>query len=507
MTSVAPDDTSEVLERPIEEVNQGTHANIPVTESAALAEALGYIARRRAAEIAITSVNEMAYYATQEDKFGVKSREFTELKTELVALNAQAELDIMQTLNKMDTETMLHFVFRLVDLDKSNNITLHELAHVLQLIRGGEDHANSSEEALRAAELTITANDSDGDGCLDCYEFGDFIISMGEFLGKTVESIAYFLVMEITSLYDGAFITDEVTDLLDDIVLSNSNTNEVEEHGSLTQKVRLYIIFELIKSIYNVVEFFHVFDAMESVSNHMEEDFSRMLAFIKDDNKHKELSKKKYTFSDFFELFENVIIPYMPDLDVIFLANIMTANLCRRITHESRKGQDGTTDRTSPPRCECSVKKEICNGDKKRIYHLFNLWDKKNGGTLDISTVFSGFREFHELKDSDENTCDIISKMEQAQEVKADSQNISVDQFGKMLLEFAAEVGVELSTMVDFMYMETLIKVDHDPSQSNEGEVEKTSFVKRLSFRGKSMNTKATWLQLIHNLADEEVQT
>mmetsp|Transcript_16485 Transcript_16485/g.23251 ORF Transcript_16485/g.23251 Transcript_16485/m.23251 type:complete len:601 (+) Transcript_16485:99-1901(+) len=462
--------------------------------------AMKLVTKRRAAELTCVSLQRMLQDVRDQDKFSSASKDLQLQVIEMEIVKQKAQMDLINMLERMQTDQKIDLLFTLIDTKKNNKISVPELARAFHLIRGSPDDQHTFEESIQAAKLTMVANDTSGDGFLELNDFITFIESMSIQIQKSKGDIVDSLIIDITTFYDEKVITEES--------MEHCNITTLTKRKKLTrrkftthERVRLYVLFQFIDGqdgeYDDQVMFNQVVEALAPVFKIIDKEYSTMLFFGDyDESKF----RSQMDFIEFKELIDNAMGACQNEVTVDHIANAVTRNLSRdkdaRETYDkfihaalSTSTYKDHTTRDPQKIAEGGLKESSSpilvtdHFDKELIRHLFNLWDTKKTRTLDVNDLFMGFRKFQKSKKLDETLNDVLRAIRSVQEKSQDGRGIELHQFEEIIIDFATEIDADVDDLVRFMYYQTIYVRNHSSeTRSWEDELE---FVKNHSSRNK----------------------
>jgi Ca2+-binding EF-hand superfamily protein len=369
----------------------------------------------------------------------------TKKNLELQMAALQAQLDMVNELEKMSVEEKADLLFSLMDKDGGGTIDAKELAEAFRKQNEGLSFAGSIEKSIEM----IAIYDEDGDAELDRDEFEQFLNRMVKDLNTTFDEFCEFLVYQI-------LFSDDTADG-EDVDISELN-QEVKQRGQLLDSLSdprmrsLFVLFD--REGNNYVSFKEVACGLYHLTNSMEESAKAttnlLLMLDKDDSRRLDYPKfaklilaiAATSNASFDEVADDLTLALTSsegDIDSNALRILTIADEAYTQAREKEK----------------SLKKEIKNLDPfsyQRVLRLFDIWDADGSGTLDFDELFDGLRRYQAASNNGHSKESVEAgvKMLMAGDVDGDQQ-LDREEFAVSIMKYAEAVGTDLHELIDFI--------------------------------------------------------
>ncbi|CAB9515834.1 Stress-induced-phosphoprotein 1 [Seminavis robusta] len=369
----------------------------------------------------------------------------TKKNLELQMAALQAQLDMVNELEKMSIEEKADLLFSLMDKDGGGTIDAKELAEAFRKQNEGLSFSGSIEKSIEM----IAIYDEDGDAELDRDEFEQFLNRMVSDLQTTFDEFCEFLVYQI-------LFADDTADGED--VDINELNQEVKQRGELLDSLSdprmkdLFVLFDGDGN--NYVSFKEVACGLYHLTNNMEESAKAttnlLLMLDKDD-------ARKLDYPKFAKLILAIAATSNASFDEV--ADDLTLALTTnggRIDSKALKLLTIADEAYAMAReKEKSLKKSIKHIDPfsyQRVLKLFDLWDADGSGTLDFDELFDGLRRYQAASNNGHSRESVEKGVKMLMEGDVDGdQQLDRDEFAVSIMKYAEAVGTDLHELIDFI--------------------------------------------------------
>lgn len=428
--SFCPND--ETLKRGVESAKKARTSNSKASQAARKTKATKQAARSR---------GNKAKKSANVSQFVLQTKKNLELQ--MAAL--QAQLDMVNELEKMSIEEKADLLFSLMDKDGGGTIDAKELAEAFRKQNEGLSFAGSIEKSIEM----IAIYDEDGDAELDRDEFEQFLNRMVKDLKTTFDEFCEFLVYQI-------LFTDDTADG-EDVDLNELN-QEVKQRGQLLDSLSdprmrsLFVLFD--RDGNNYVSFKEVACGLYHLTNNMEESAKAttnlLLMLDKDDT-------RKLDYPKFAKLILAIAATSNASFDEV------ADDLTLALTTNDGQIDDGALKLLTiadeayaqAREKEKSLKKSIKNLDPfsyQRVLRLFDLWDADGSGTLDFNELFDGLRRYQAASNNGHSRDSVEKGVKMLMEGDVDGdQQLDREEFAVSIMKYAEAVGTDLHELIDFI--------------------------------------------------------
>jgi len=369
----------------------------------------------------------------------------TKKNLELQMAALQAQLDMVNELEKMSIEEKSDLLFSLMDKDGGGTIDAKELAEAFRKQNEGLSFGGSIEKSIEM----IAIYDEDGDAELDREEFEQFLNRMVSDLNTTFSEFCEFLVYQI-------LFTDDSADGED--VDINELNQEVKERGELLDSLGdprmkdLFVLFD--REGNNYVSFKEVACGLYHLTNNMEESAKAttnlLLMLDKDD-------ARKLDYPKFAKLILAIAATSNASFDEVAddLTLALTSGDTVMDNHALKILTIADEAYAQAREKEKSLKRSIKSLDPfsyQRVLKLFDLWDADNSGTLDFDELFDGLRRYQAASNNGHTKEEVEKGVEMLMEGDIDGdQQLDREEFAVSIMKYADTVGTDLHELIDFI--------------------------------------------------------
>lgn len=396
--------------------------------------------KTKATKQAATSRRKKAKKAETVSQFVKQTKKNLELQ--MAAL--QAQLDMVNELEKMSIEEKSDLLFSLMDKDGGGTIDAKELAEAFRKQNDGLSFSGSIE---RSVEM-IAIYDEDGDAELDRDEFEQFLNRMVKDLKTTFDEFCEFLVYQI-------LFTDDSAE--DDVDINELNA-EVKQRGELLDSLsdpRMKDLFDLFDSDgKGYVSFKEVACGLYHLTNNMEESAKAttnlLLMLDKDDT-------RKIEYPKFAKLILAIAATSNASFDEVAddLTLALTAGdgeIDRRALNILTIADEAYAEARHKEKTLKRSVKSIDPFSYQRVLKLFDLWDADNSGTLDFDELFDGLRRYQAASNNGHSVESVEDGVKKLMEGDVDGdQQLDREEFAVSIMKYATAVGTDLHELIDFI--------------------------------------------------------
>jgi Ca2+-binding EF-hand superfamily protein len=379
----------------------------------------------------------------------------TKKNLELQMASLEAQLDMINELEKMKQEEKLDLLYTLLDKDKDGSIDAKELADGLQKRSEGLSFGDAIEKSIEFVALY----DEDGDAVLDRDEFEHFVDKMVDELDSTVGEFCEFLVYEL--LFSNAQGSDDFE--VDVDVLKD----EVKGRGQLLSALHdprmesLFVLFD--RNGDGFVSFKEVACGLYHLTKDMEESAKATtgLLLMMDVNDKRVLG---------FEQFAKLILAIAASAGTSFeeVANDLTFAMTspnagkfdketmRALTIAERDYKKAR-DRADAKHTQTKIMDALSYG---RTLRLFDLWDNNGDGHIDFEELFAGLQRYQAAA-AKESKAAIDAEQVALQLMALDTDgdhSLDREEFATALVTYADAMRTDLHQLIDFMCVVTALE-------------------------------------------------
>ena len=384
--------------------------------------------------------------------------EQTKKNIELQMAALQAQLDMVNELEKMKMEEKLDLLYFLLDKDGDGTIDARELAEGLRKRNVGLTFADAIEKSVDL----VAIYDEDGDAVLNREEFEHFTDKMVVELDATVDEFCEFLCYQILfSDVDGKNEEDEDDFDIDEL------KHEVKERGQLLDALHdprmesLFVLFD--RNGDGTVSFKEVACGLYHLTKNMEESAKAttqlLLMMDKDD-------KRLLPFEQFAKLvlaisaaagstFEDVA----NDLTLAMSspnANKFDRETMRALTMAERDYKRAR-DRENASKAQRRIMDAL---SYHRTTKLFDLWDSNGDGRINFEELFAGLQRYQVAAAKQSNV--LIDAEQVAMKLMAldtdGDHMLDKEEFATAMVTYADAMKTERHQLIDFMCVVTALE-------------------------------------------------
>lgn len=430
-----------LLKQGLDQAKRSRAANSKASQAARKTEATMQAAK---------SVRRKARKSESVSQFVSQTRKNLELQ--MAALEAQ--LDMVDELEKMKLEEKLDLLYSLLDKDKDGSIDAKELAEGLRKRNIDLSFLDAIEKSI---EL-VAMYDEDGDAVLDRGEFEHFVEKMVVELSATVDEFCEFLVYQL--------LFGEANDSGDEDYDMDNIKDEVKERGQLLDALHdprmdsLFVLFD--RNGDGSVSFKEVACGLYHLTKDMEESAkattSLLLMMDVDD-------KRVLVFEQFAKLILAVAAAAETSFEEV--ANELTLALS---APESKKFDRETMRALTLAERDYKKARERANAEKAqakimdalsygRTLRLFDLWDANGDGYINFEELFAGLQRYQAAA-AKENGVIIDAEQVAMQLMALDTDgdhSLDREEFATAMVTYADAMRTDLHQLIDFMCVVTAL--------------------------------------------------
>jgi Ca2+-binding EF-hand superfamily protein len=369
----------------------------------------------------------------------------TKKNLELQMAALQAQLDMVNELEKMAIEEKADLLFSLMDKDAGGTIDAKELAEAFRKQNEGLSFAGSIEKSIEM----IAIYDEDGDAELDREEFEQFLNRMVKDLNTTFDEFCEFLVYQI-------LFADDTSDS-EDVDIQKLN-QEVKQRGELLDSLSdprmkdLFVLFD--REGNNYISFKEVACGLYHLTNNMEESAKAttnlLLMLDKDDTRRLDYPKfaklilaiAATSNASFDEVADDLTLALTANDGGIDPKALRLLTIADEAYAEAREKEKG-------------LKKSIKNLDPfsyQRVLRLFDLWDSDKSGTLDFSELFDGLRRYQAASNNGHSRESVEKGVKMLMDGDVNGDHLlDREEFAVSIMKYAEAVGTDLHELIDFI--------------------------------------------------------
>lgn len=381
----------------------------------------------------------------------------TKRNIELHMAALQAQLDMVNELEKMKMEDKLDLLYSLLDKDEDGVIDVSELADGLRRRNVGLSFADAIEKSVDL----VAIYDEDGDAVLNREEFDHFTHKIVLELDATVDEFCEFLVYQILfSDINGDDDDDEEDINIDEL------KHEVKERGQLLSALHdprmesLFVLFD--KNGDGFVSFKEVALGLYHLTKDMQESAKAttelLLMMDKDD-------KRLLPFEQFAKLvlaisaaagasFEDVandltLAMSSPDANKFDRETMKVLTMAERDYRKAREREHASKNQ----------RKIMDALSYHRTTKLFDLWDANGDGHINFEELFAGLQRYQIAAAKQSNVKINAEKVAQklmALDTDGDHM-LDKEEFATAMVTYADAMQTELHQLIDFMCVVTAL--------------------------------------------------
>jgi Ca2+-binding EF-hand superfamily protein len=379
----------------------------------------------------------------------------TKKNLELQMASLEAQLDMINELEKMKPEEKLDLLYTLLDKDKDGSIDAKELANGLQKRSEGLSFGEAIEKSIEFVALF----DEDGDAVLDRDEFEHFVDKMVVELNVTIGEFCEFLVYELL-FSDGQGSDDFEVDV-------DHLNEEVKGRGQLLSALHdprmesLFVLFD--RNGDGIVSFKEVACGLYRLTKDMEESAKATtgLLLMMDVN-----DKRMLGFEQFAKLILAIAAAAGAPFDEV--ANDLTLALTSpnaekfdretmRALTVAERDYKKARDRAKAEKTQAKIMDALSYG---RTLRLFDLWDANGDGHINFEELFVGLQRYQAAA-AKESKVDIDIEQVAMQLMALDTDgdhSLDREEFATAMVTYADAMRTDLHQLIDFMCVVTALE-------------------------------------------------
>lgn len=382
----------------------------------------------------------------------------TKKTIELQMAALQAQLDLVNELEKMKLNEKLDLLYSLLDRDEDGTIDASELAAGLRKRNMGLSFADAIDKSIDL----VAIYDEDGDAVLNREEFQHFTDKLVVELDATVDEFCEFLVYQILfSDVDGKEGGDHGEMDVEEL------KSEVKQRGRLLDALHdprmesLFVLFD--KNGDGTVSFKEVACGLYHLTKDMEESAKAttqlLLLMDKDDTRLLP-----------FEQFAKLVLAIAASAGASFedVANDLTLALsspnANKFNKETMRALTMAERDYKKARARESSSKAHERIMDALSYHrttkLFDLWDSDNSGTIDFDELFAGLQRYQVAAAKQSNVhidAEQVAMKLMALDTDGDHM-LDKEEFATAMVTYADAMKTELHQLIDFMCVVTALE-------------------------------------------------